>query len=81
MSKASNSLSPQELLQCVAAIFIYTHCTVFLEMPVATFPVHTKPKVCTIVTDQISNMIKANCIFLILRPNILLANLPTFYFC
>ena len=27
-------------------------------MPVATFPVHTKPKVCTIFTDQTSNFIK-----------------------
>ena len=57
-SKASNSYSPQVLLQYVAAIPNYIRCTGFLEMPVATFPVHTKPKVCTVFTGQTSNVIK-----------------------
>ena len=56
--KASNSLPPQVLLQYVAATPNYIHCTVFLEMPVATFPVHTKPKVCTVFTGHTSNVIK-----------------------
>ena len=58
MSNASNSLSPQQLLQYVAALPNYIHCTVFLEMPVATFPVHTKHKVCAVFKGQESNSIQ-----------------------
>ena len=66
MSKASNSLSPQELVQCVAALPNYIHCTGFLS----------KEIICTFFKGQNLTRSSTHSMFLIHLLQYYLPNIP-----
>ena len=74
VSNVSNSLSPQELLQYVAAVPNYIHCTVFHKNGDHDIPCSTKTKFCAVFEGE------TPC-FIYLEFNIIFANMTVSYFC
>jgi hypothetical protein len=67
ISKASNSLSSQELLQYVPPHLSTFNVQSYLKIPVATFPIHTKSKVCIAFKGQDVLRSRAHGMFLVNR--------------